>query len=146
MSAPMDISPSYLSSRAQDASCAFPSWPQRSSLSDHCEERATSHLSDEDLFPCDTFEDDARSVSSSSSTPTSRTPQHLLTEAEVLEMQRERANYQKEVMRFLMNEKERRRQAMKKQRRGSGGSGSSSSSKKSPKNKVAGLTPIAEAE
>lgn len=54
--APMDI-PSTSSSRPQSPSCAYPSWPRRSSLSSNSstEERATSFISDddlEDLFPC----------------------------------------------------------------------------------------------
>jgi len=53
--APMDI-PSTSSSRPQSPSCAYPSWPRRSSLSSNSstEERATSFISDddlEDLFP-----------------------------------------------------------------------------------------------
>ncbi|TPX17058.1 uncharacterized protein E0L32_012292 [Thyridium curvatum] len=146
MSAPLDISPSY--SKQQDASCAFPSWPRRTSLSESdCEQRATSFLSDEDLFPAAAaaeaavFEDDAQSVSSAGSnisTPASGSPQ-IVTEAQLLEMERERQAYQREVTRFLLSEKERRRQAAgKRQRR------SSSHSKKSPKPKH-NLAPIAEA-
>ncbi|OIW27264.1 hypothetical protein CONLIGDRAFT_420051 [Coniochaeta ligniaria NRRL 30616] len=160
MSAPMDITPGHNYSRPQDASCAFPSWPRRSSLSEsdsHCE-RATSYLSDEDLFPSDfeaDYNSDARSVSSansSSSTSSSTTPQHqehqpyqpeAISEADVLEMQRERAAYQREVMRFLALEKERRRSAARKSKPRSG---SSSSKKGSPKSKLAAMTPIAEAE
>lgn len=147
ISSPMDISPSPFSSRGADASCAFPSWPRRTSLSesDASEERATSYLSDEDLFAHDVFEDDVQSVSSSGSTsPLQSLPAAALTEAEVLEMQRERAAYQREVMRFLLAEKERRRQAPK--RRSSSGSKSSSSKQKSPKSKLSSMTPIAEAE
>jgi hypothetical protein len=154
MSAAMDIAPSH-NSRPQDASCAFPSWPQRESLSDnHCE-RATSYLSDEDLFPSDwesDYHSDARSVSSANSSSSS-TPQQqyqpyqpeAVSERDVLEMQRERAAYQREVMRFLAMEKERRRsQAARKSK--SSRSGSSSSKKGSPKSKLAAMTPIAEAE
>jgi len=64
-------------------------------------------------------------------------------EAELLDLQRERAAYQREVMRVLLNEKEQRRrqqQAARKQRR------SSSGAKKSPKSKLNTMTPITEAE
>ncbi len=139
MTAPMDITPSYLGSRSQDQSCAFPSWPRRSSLSesDATEMRATSYLSDEDLL--DVFEDDAHSVSSSSSA--SQSPQNQLTEQELLEMERARLDYQHQMMRVMMMEKERRRQqqAMKSRQR-------RPSSKKSPKNKPELLTTIAEAD
>ncbi|KAM7208616.1 hypothetical protein V8F20_001039 [Naviculisporaceae sp. PSN 640] len=142
ISSPMDIAPSPFSSRGADATCAFPSWPRRTSLCEaDAEERATSYLSDEDLFPTD-FEDDSRSVSSSGSLSPIQSPP-AMTEAELLEAQRERAAYQREVMRFLLAEKERRRQAPK--RRSSSGS-KSSNSKKSPKSKLSSMTPIAEAE
>jgi len=54
--APMDI-PATSSSRPQSPSCAYPSWPRRSSLSSNssCEDHATSFISNddlEDLFPC----------------------------------------------------------------------------------------------
>jgi hypothetical protein len=77
-------------------------------------------------------------------------PQPLVTEAELMEQQRERAAYQREVVRFLLLEKERRRQALKKSRRGSvpplGNAESSSTGKKSPRSKMISMTPIAEAE
>ncbi|KAK4455719.1 hypothetical protein QBC34DRAFT_73835 [Podospora aff. communis PSN243] len=149
MSSPMDIAPTPFSSRSPDASCAFPSWPRRTSLCepDSSEERATSYLSDEDLF-FDVFDDDARSVSSNgSASPVVSPPTtNIMTDAEIFEMQRERAAYQRDVMRTLLNEKEQRRrqqqQAAKRQRRSSGGS----SSKKGPKSKLSAMTPIAEAE
>ncbi|WYZ36576.1 hypothetical protein EsH8_II_000082 [Colletotrichum jinshuiense] len=138
ISAPIDIAPSNM--LAHDRSCAFPSWPRRDTLADFDgEPRATSFLSDEDLFPQD-FEDDAHSVSSagSFSSPNSRSPQ--INEAALLEMERERMALQREALRCVMLEKERRRQAAiqqkKSQRRGS--------SKKSPKNKMASMAPIAE--
>jgi hypothetical protein len=61
--APMEI-PSTSSSRPASPSCAYPSWPRRSSLSSDSstEERATSYISDddlEDLFPC-VFDDAAQ--------------------------------------------------------------------------------------
>ncbi|KAK3387112.1 hypothetical protein B0H63DRAFT_447998 [Podospora didyma] len=144
ISSPMDIAPSRFSSRAADASCAFPSWPRRSSLSESdSEDRATSYLSDEDLYLQDVFEDDAQSVSSHGSASPIQSPQMpAMTEAEILQAQREQAAYQREVMRFIMSEKEKRRQAAKRQRRSS----TSSSSGKKSKSKLSAMTPIAEAE
>ncbi|OTA57179.1 hypothetical protein K449DRAFT_437454 [Hypoxylon sp. EC38] len=120
---PMEIpTSSYLShnyNTAYTASCAFPSWPQRSSLTDSHEQRATSYLSDDDLFPFDDS-DDAHSVSSAgSTTPTS--PVAAVNEADLLQMQREQMAMQREAIKFLLSEKERRRQQMKKQRRSSSG-------------------------
>ncbi|KAI1780951.1 hypothetical protein F4818DRAFT_21619 [Hypoxylon cercidicola] len=144
---PMEIpTSSYLSSPASQgssysASCAFPSWPQRSSLhSPSNQERATSYLSDDDLFPCDGFEDDAHSVSSSgSATPTS--PHLATTEVDLLQMQRDQMAMQREAIKFLLTEKERRRQQFKKQRRSSSGS---SSKKGTPKSKSTHLDAITE--
>lgn len=53
---PMDI-PSSSRSRPQSPSCAYPSWPRRSSLSSNysCDEEyrsSSSIISDEELFPC----------------------------------------------------------------------------------------------
>ncbi|KAK1689835.1 hypothetical protein BDP55DRAFT_380646 [Colletotrichum godetiae] len=138
MTAPIDISPSNM--LAHDRSCAFPSWPRRDTLADFDgEPRATSYLSDEDLFPHD-FEDDSHSVSShgSFSSPNSRSPQ--ISEVELLEMERERMAMQREALRCVMAEKERRRQAALQQKK----SQRCGSSKKSPKNKLASMTPIAE--
>lgn len=155
MSAPMDINPNRSYSRPQDASCAFPSWPRRASLSDSTgyEQRATSYLSDEDLFPAEfesDYHSDAHSVSSATSSNSSTPHQEhqpyqpeQISEAQVQEMQRERAVYQRDVMRFLAAEKERRRTARKGKPRTSS---SSSSRKGSPKSKLAAMTPIAEAE
>ncbi|KAL2257166.1 hypothetical protein VTK26DRAFT_570 [Humicola hyalothermophila] len=141
MSAPMDITPSPFSTQAPDATCAFPSWPRRSSLCEYdaSEERATSYLSDEDLFPQDLSEDEARSdASHSSGSPSQSPPEPAVTHADMLEMQRQRAAYQREVIRLLLaEEQQRRRQAAKRR---------STSSKKSRKTKLAAMTPIAEAE
>lgn len=135
-SGPMDITAGNL--RTHDSACAFPSWPRRASLSDSDgEERATSYLSDDDLFLSDPCEDDARSVSSAGSTASPRSPQ--ITEAELLEMERERQAMQRDMIKLLISEKERRRAAMKKQRAASVGA------KKSPKSKLSSMTPIAEA-
>ncbi|KAI1101778.1 hypothetical protein F4804DRAFT_334908 [Jackrogersella minutella] len=140
-SQPMEIpTSSYLSynyNGSYSSRCAFPSWPQRSSLTDessHEQQRATSYLSDDDLFPCDDLSDDAHSVSSAgSTTPTSPS------EADLLQMQRDQMAMQREAVKFLLGEKERRKQQAKKQRRSSSGS-----KKSSPKGKAAHLDAIAE--
>ncbi|KAK5997276.1 hypothetical protein PT974_02631 [Cladobotryum mycophilum] len=140
MSSPIDITPSSL--RGHDAACAFPSWPRRSSLSesDH-EERATSYLSDDDLFLSDPFDDDVHSIASSSasSSPAAMPSPPRLSDAEILEMHREKLALQRECVRQVMLEKERRRQAVKSKKRSS-----SSSSKKSSKTKLTNMAPISE--
>jgi hypothetical protein len=137
---PMDISPSTM--RADNSSCAFPSWPRRSALSDaSCDEhRATSYLSDEDLFPTEPFEeDDARSVSSAGSSFASPVPAaQVLSGSARAEIERQRQAMQREYVKMLISEKEKRRAAAKKQRKHS-----SSGSKKSSK-KTATMTPIVE--
>ncbi len=147
------LNTTYMAAAPQGSTCAFPSWPRRSSLSECDEERATSFLSDEDLFPHDvaTYEDDVRSISSadSLSSPISTSPCGSATaaaEAQLEHMQRQAAEQRREVMRFLLSEKERRRQqqASRRPRRASG-SGSGPPSKKSPKTKLSAMTPIAEA-
>ncbi|KAH8744325.1 hypothetical protein F5883DRAFT_661091 [Diaporthe sp. PMI_573] len=131
-----------------DESCAFPSWPRRDSLSEHGEEqpRATSYISDEDLFFLSepVFADsDADSVSSyGSGIPSPRlAPVRHMGGAELEEMRREQALRQQELMRSVMAEKELRRQAARahKQRK--------SRFKKAliPRSKLAALSPIAEA-
>ncbi|KAI0451894.1 hypothetical protein F5B21DRAFT_485501 [Xylaria acuta] len=138
---PLDIAPNTFLSRdaGYHASCAFPSWPQRSSLMDSArEERATSYLSDDDLFPCDPVGDDAQSISSGTSTA-SASP--FVTEEELLEIQRQKMAMQREAIKHLLNEKERRRQQYKRTRKGSGSSKKSSS----PKSKQDQMAPITEA-
>ncbi|KAK4162221.1 hypothetical protein QBC43DRAFT_79948 [Cladorrhinum sp. PSN259] len=135
---PMDIKPSPFSSGGADASCAFPSWPRRSTLSDDydCyEERVSSYLSDEDLlFTPEVYEDD--SSSNASASPVHSPVQHFPSEAELLEMQRQKMAYQREMMKVIIAEKEqRKRQALKRR---------SGSSKKSKSTKSATMTPIAE--
>ncbi|KJZ80193.1 hypothetical protein HIM_00043 [Hirsutella minnesotensis 3608] len=141
MSAPLDITSTNI--RTHDASCAFPSWPRRSSLSDseHDEPRATSFLSDDDLFLSDPFDDDLRSISSSSSASspfaTVDSPPRV-SEEELLRLERERVAMQREILRQVKQEKERRRQTALRARR--------STPKKSPKSsKNACLTTISEA-
>ncbi|KAK4038112.1 hypothetical protein C8A01DRAFT_17755 [Parachaetomium inaequale] len=154
MSSPMDIAPRSTSRRGPDPECAYPSWPRRSSLGEgDSEERATSYITDDELF-MDVFEDDACSVSSSQG---SASPVHspaappALTEAEFLQLQREHLAYQREMRRIMLAEKElRRRQAEQDQQRRRPGpkrrSSSSSSSKKAAKSKLSAMTTIAEAE
>ncbi|PNY29673.1 Uncharacterized protein TCAP_00411 [Tolypocladium capitatum] len=140
MSAPMDITSNNI--RTHNASCAFPSWPRRSSLSDseHEEPRATSFLSDDDLFLSDPFDDDVRSVSSTSSASsplaTAMESPPRISEEELLLMERERVTMQREYIRQVKQEKERRRQTVLRARR--------SSPKKSPKTQSACLTTITE--
>jgi len=154
LSAPLDIVSSQRPS-TQASHCAFPSWPRRSSLSESdCagdDHRATSYLSDEDLFPCAIDDDsDARSVSSAGSATAS--PRAAPTEAELLDLQRERDAHQRDVVRFLVNERERERrrqqaQMARRARRSSGaGAGAQQQPRKSPKTtKLINMTPIAEA-
>jgi len=74
---PMDIPSKSTRPQSPSSSCAFPSWPRRSSLSsneDKDELRATSFISDddlEDLFPCvfDEREQDCTPVVTPSRTP-----------------------------------------------------------------------------
>ena len=153
MPSPMDIAPRSSSSRrGPDPVCAFPSWPRRSSLGedDASEERATSYITDDELF-MDVFEDDACSVSShGSSSPAHSPAPPVLSEAEFLQMQRQQLAYQREMRRIALAEKEvRRRQAEQdQQRRRQGGKrrSGSSSAKKAPKSKLSAMTTIAEAE
>ena len=130
-SAPMNISKNVTS---RDESCAFPSWPRRSSLSSSpkdtsYEPRASSYLSDEDLFLYDepsgsgSDSDDARSVSSagSASPPTlglvlASPARQAPSETEILEMQRQRLNMRKDLIRMVQQEKERRKQSGKQRR------------------------------
>lgn len=53
----IDIKSSRSAGRPVSQSCAYPSWPRRSSLSGIAEE-ATSFISDDDLFP-DVFDDES---------------------------------------------------------------------------------------
>jgi hypothetical protein len=138
--APVDIKSRNLHSH--DASCAFPSWPRRSSLDGEDQGRPTSFLSDDDLFLGDPFDDDVSSIPSSSAasspSPSQREPQ--LTGEQLLQMEMERAALQRQYVQQIIGEKERRRQAKKAaaQRK------HASTSKKSPKTKLANMTPIAE--
>ncbi|OAA53870.1 hypothetical protein ISF_08572 [Cordyceps fumosorosea ARSEF 2679] len=131
-SGPINI---YTSVTSRDESCAFPSWPRRSSLSGRSadasyEPPASSYLSDDDLFLDDdrssgSEAEDSRSVSSSAgsaSPPTlglvlaSPARQLAPSEAEILETQRRRLNMRKDLLRMVQQEKERRRQQQKSRR------------------------------
>ncbi|KAH6896897.1 hypothetical protein B0T10DRAFT_556750 [Thelonectria olida] len=139
-SQPMDITSRSLS--AHDATCAFPSWPRRDSLSESDrEERPSSYLSDDDLFLSDPFDDDTRSVSSAGSagSPGIISPPHISDAELLLEMERERLALQREYVRCVISEKERRRSQAARKRKASSGS-----SKKSPKNKPSAMAPISE--
>ncbi|TQV94830.1 hypothetical protein IF1G_06841 [Cordyceps javanica] len=161
-SAPMNI---YTSVTSRDESCAFPSWPRRASLSSSPdgaashEQRASSYLSDDDLFLYDepssgsgsgSESDDGRSVSSagSASPPTlglvlASPARQAPSESEILEMQRQRLNMRKDLIRMVQQEKERRKQASK-GRRATASSRKSSSTGSKTRNST--MAPITEAE
>lgn len=149
MSAPMDIG-----NTRSTTTCAFPSWPRSTSLSsDNYYGNASSYLSDEDLFLCDSFDDSASSASSASSRSNSNASsvspphhhqaqqpfelpqQNIPSEEELVELQRERQAYQRDLVRAVLLEKERRKQAAsaaRRQRRASS-TAPTSSRKKSTK-------------
>lgn len=86
-SAPMDIPSS--GSRSSQASCAFPSWPRRSSLSSNssADEEYHNHsfiISDEELYPC-VFDDteDCTPPATPSSNP-SRSPASPMCEQRIV--------------------------------------------------------------
>jgi hypothetical protein len=154
MAIPMDITPSNL--RSHDATCAFPSWPRRSSLgesdsNDSSSSRPTAFLSDDDLFFCtsninaDPFDESASSSSSSSA----RSSLELERE---MDMQRERERLQREqfVRQAILEKENQRRRQQQAMRRAQMGhhqqvqqKRSSPSKKSSPKSK---LTSIVEAK
>ncbi|KAM3451005.1 hypothetical protein MY3296_005648 [Beauveria thailandica] len=160
-SAPMNI---YTSVTSRDESCAFPSWPRRSSLSSNKDDvshepRASSYLSDDDLFLDDepsssgsgSESDDMRSVSSagSASPPTlglvlASPVRAAPSEAEILEMQRQRLNVRKDLIRMVQQEKERRKQLASKSRRTAAAASKKSSGKITRNNYT--MAPIKEAE
>lgn len=140
----------YNSSAYHDASCAFPSWPRRDSLTnDRHTARASSYISDEDLlflsepvFP----DDDAHSESSyGSGTPSPNFAPAVMhiSEEDIEEMRREQALRQREYMAVVMREKEqrKRRQAAKNKK----AAGSRKAVSPAPKSKLSAMTPIAEA-
>ncbi|KAG5944784.1 hypothetical protein E4U59_006877 [Claviceps monticola] len=129
--------------QSHDSSCAFPSWPRRSSLSESEDDEpvATSFLSDEDLWPSDTVEEDNRSLSSTGSSPSPvlnaiASPPRV-TDEEFLRMECERVAKRDEYVRQIRQDKDRRRQASLRAKK--------SSQKRSPKLKqVVPLTTIPE--
>ncbi|KAL2155270.1 hypothetical protein VTH82DRAFT_11 [Thermothelomyces myriococcoides] len=156
MSMPMDIAPRSSSRRGPDPECAYPSWPRRSSLGEgDSEERASSYITDDELY-MDVFDDDACSVSSQGTSSPARSPAAdvipaapVMTEAEFLQLQREQLAYQREMRRILLAEKElRRRQAEAdaQRRRTAGPKRRTNSSRKTVKSKLSAMTTIAEAE
>lgn len=151
-SLPIDIAPSR--SSYDSSACAFPAWPQRSSLDDPRESsgftgRTSSYVSDDDLTWADLIDGDDTSsaLSSGAASPVAApnapfpyAPQP--TDAELLELARERAAMKREVVRFLIAEKERRRQQAlnlrQKQRRGS--ASPKKGNNNSPKSKLSNMT------
>ncbi|KAL1986956.1 hypothetical protein VTN96DRAFT_5112 [Rasamsonia emersonii] len=91
----LDITPrksSFSITMGMSTSCAFPSWPNRSSLmSSDSESTASSYLSDEDLFPSDPVTPPSESVIDEESS---------LTTEEQIEMMRA-AEEDEQRMRFL---------------------------------------------
>lgn len=160
MATPMDMTSSNL--RAHDDSCAFPSWPRRSSLSDSDadarESRATSFISDDDLlFLSDPFEDDARSVGSASSQSSSPaasfvSPRHAAAQLE-RERERQLAQQQQYVRQVMADKEQRRRQQQQTARRqsqqqmqqGADRRQHRSPKKSPPRSKLGAMTPITEA-
>lgn len=148
LSAPMSISSGNL--RQHDATCAFPSWPRRSSLDSDDSERPTSFLSDDDLMG-DPFEDDAHSISSAAGSAASSPHQQPTmvqqpTEEELFAMQRQRVAMERDLVRHIISEKERKRQARKAAAAAAALNHRRSSPKKgSPRSKLTNMTPIAEA-
>lgn len=73
---PMEIPSTSSSSRTQSPSCAFPSWPRRSSLSSNSsneDSSCSSYISDEELFPC-VFDDAEQDITPPVTPHTSRSP------------------------------------------------------------------------
>lgn len=87
--APMDI-PSTSASRPQSPSCAYPSWPRRSSLSSNstCDDEPQSSsfiISDEELFPCvfDEAEQDCSPLATPNSSRSPASP-NMICEARIV--------------------------------------------------------------
>lgn len=148
-SAPIDIASS---SRARDHSCAFPSWPRRASFAESAADepaRASSFFSDDDiLFSLeeDSFvpEDDARSISSVSSTSSSPADFLALPHAPPTHNQPNEFDLQRQRLEMLesqnhaIREKERRKNALKQQRR------AAALAERKKQAKVNSMAPIAE--
>ncbi len=125
---PMEI-PSSSSSRTQSPSCAYPSWPRRSSLSSNSssdEEAPQSSsfiISDEELFPCvfDDAEQDCTPPATPYSTRSPASP-YMMCEARIVV---DHGSLLREIVAQEKAKKERRRRksvSSKKSRSGSGAS------------------------
>lgn len=145
----MDITSSNL--RAHDATCAFPSWPRRSSLtdSDGSSSRPTSFLSDDDLFfSCpDPFSEDSDAASTPS--PSLEIQNELEREVErqrARQLERERLQREQYVRQAIIDkETQKRRQQLAMRRSQLPNERSKKGSpKKHPKSKLSSMTPIAE--
>lgn len=142
----------YHSSAHHDASCAFPSWPRRDSLTDdHRSPRASSYISDEDLLFLSEpvfADDDAHSESSyGSGTPSPKFAPAVMhiSDEDIEEMRREQALRQREYMAAVMREKEQRRRRQAAKNKKAAGAGSRKAVSPPPKSKLSAMTPIAEA-
>lgn len=146
----------YNSSAYHDASCAFPSWPRRDSLTnDRHTARASSYISDEDLLFLSepvfaAADDDARSDSSYGSGSGTPSPNFApavmhISEEDIEEMRREQALRQREYMAVVMREKEQRKRRQQAANKNKKSSSSRKAVSPAPKSKLSAMTPIAEA-
>lgn len=122
-SQPLDIAPtSYLSrSNSFTPSCAYPSWPQ---------ERASSYLSDDDLFLCDSVTEENNSTTEFSPATSPQVTSPFVTEEQLHLMRRQQqAAMQQEALQCIIAEKERRKIARKALKRGPSYNKSRTSSK-----------------
>jgi hypothetical protein len=124
------MSTSSSESNSRGPSCAYPSWPRRTSLNGSVVEEATSFISDDDLFP-EVF-DDNESDCTPIASPCRSPPQTTVREAEIISFTtiREMLALEKE----LQPEKKRRKRRS-----------SSSSSRKSRSGPAKQMSPILEA-
>lgn len=116
-------------SSSQGPSCAYPSWPRRSSLNGALEEEPTSYISDNDLFP-DVF-DDNESDCTPIASPCRSPPQVTMREAEIISFTT--------VRNMLALQKELQPEKKKRKRRSS-----SSSSRRSRSGPAKQMSPILE--
>ncbi|KAK6587088.1 hypothetical protein PZA11_000378 [Diplocarpon coronariae] len=126
-SAPVDI-PSAATSRSQSTSCAYPSWPRRSSLSSpsSCDDEPQSSsfiISDEELFPC-VFDDAEQDCTPVATPSTSRSPAspHLMGEARIVV---DHGSLMRELVAQEKAKRERRRRRSSSSKKSRSGSGSS---------------------
>ncbi|RFU34545.1 hypothetical protein B7463_g1798, partial [Scytalidium lignicola] len=124
----MEIPGASSRSRSTSSSCAFPSWPRRSSLDSSApsspseENLATSYISDDDLFPSvfDESEPEYSPISSPSSILSPASPSIFLQEEEpapapMFDLRALQQQYMKE-MKAQKKEKKSRRSSSKKSR------------------------------